>query len=273
MKKNILILLWLLSCLVSSTYAYSPTSGDLNTLSQLKTTLNQIISGNNKDTRDFDQQIKTLLPQVTSDERISYLLNELHNHLYNQFTLEKTKTKQTIKTGFLSFLQEYNTGVLDIDMADNCTWRYNTLDNISFANNFPTALTIAIRYRESHCGYYLPQNGDGPFQILTKDYGTGEITPELFTQTIQDFIDFSKNKYGNYKSKIWSIFTYTWFTTTGIINFAALYNGWLISWWVVNPINPKYVYEWYGDYTSWAVRHGILPKFIKTLGRELENTY
>ncbi|MEI7557984.1 MAG: hypothetical protein WCJ45_04055 [bacterium] len=46
------------------------------------------------------------------------------------------------------------------------------MDTISFANDFPTALTIATRYRETNCGYYLPGNGDGPFQILSKDYGT-----------------------------------------------------------------------------------------------------
>ena len=68
-----------------------------------------------------------------------------------------------------------------------------------FANNFPTALTIATRYRETHCGYYLPSNGDGPFQILSKDYGTGEINEDTFTQSIQDFIDFSKGKYAHNK--------------------------------------------------------------------------
>ena len=43
---------------------------------------------------------------------------------------------------------------------------------MSFANDFPTALTIAVWFRESTCGYYLPKNGDGPFQIVSKDYGT-----------------------------------------------------------------------------------------------------
>jgi hypothetical protein len=46
----------------------------------------------------------------------------------------------------------------------------------------------------------------------------------------------------------------------------------LISWNIVNPINPKYVFDWYGNY-SWALRHWVLPKFIKLLKRELENTY
>jgi hypothetical protein len=76
------------------------------------------------------------------------------------------------------------------------------LDLISFANNFPTALTIATRYRESSCGYYLPANGDGPFQIISKDYGTGQITDSIFYQTVQDFIDFSQAKWTQYKSKL-----------------------------------------------------------------------
>ncbi|MEI8090807.1 MAG: hypothetical protein WCG98_00665 [bacterium] len=76
------------------------------------------------------------------------------------------------------------------------------LDTISFANNFPTALTIATRYREASCGYYLPSNGDGPFQILSKEYGTGQIDENLFTQTVQDFIDFSKAKRQQYKTKL-----------------------------------------------------------------------
>ncbi|HBB04941.1 TPA: hypothetical protein DCZ39_08975 [Patescibacteria group bacterium] len=73
------------------------------------------------------------------------------------------------------------------------------MDSISFANNFPTALTIATRYREVNCGYYLPANGDGPFQILSKDYGTGQITESKFIQTMQDFIDFSKYKISRYE--------------------------------------------------------------------------
>jgi len=61
---------------------------------------------------------------------------------------------------------------------------------------------MAIRYREASCGYYLPSNGDGPFQIISKDYGTGEITENIFVQSIQDFINFSQSKYGAHYSKI-----------------------------------------------------------------------
>jgi hypothetical protein len=146
------------------------------------------------------------------------------------------------------------------------------LDNISFANNFPTALTIATRYRETSCGYYLPNNGDGPFQILSKDYWTGAITRWKFTQAVQDFIDFSKSKWTQYKTKLWINMTYTGWDYTGFINHAWLYNWWIISGDVVNPLAPKYVWDGYDTYT-WAVRYWLFPKFLKILDWEVKNTY
>jgi hypothetical protein len=127
----------------SVVHAYSPTDQDQITLVQLKNTLDQINSGNATDIWNFSTQIKKLQPMVAHDPRISYLLQELHIHLYGQFSTIKMKTKISAKSGWNQFLEQHNTGIVTIDMLDNCTGRYNTLDNISFANNFPTALTIA----------------------------------------------------------------------------------------------------------------------------------
>ena len=74
----------------------------------------------------------------------------------------------------------------------------------------------------------MPANGDGPFQIVSKDYGNGEITEEIFKQTIQDFIDFAKNKIDNYNNRADDEFpplkiSYTSFDYTGVVSFAALY--------------------------------------------------
>jgi hypothetical protein len=69
------------------------------------------------------------------------------------------------------------------------------LDNLSFAYDFPTAVTLAVWYRESNCGYYLPSNGNGPFQITSKDYGTGSLTQSGFIQAVEDFLVFAKNKW------------------------------------------------------------------------------
>lgn len=283
MKKLLIITLVFLASNIGISLAYNPTTGDLETINQLKTTLDQINSGNVQDIRNFSTQVKKLLPMVSNDERISYILKELYNYLYGQFSTEKIKAKVSIKSGFNQFLTQYNTGIVNIDMTDNCTWWYNTIDNISFANNFPTALTIATRYRETHCGYYLPRNWDGPFQILSKDYGTWEINEEIFTQSIQDFIDFSKSKYQQYKTKLWINLSYTWINLTWIVYHAALYNWATISWdstswYEALPNAPKYVYEWYSNYNSWqyatwAIRLGLLPKFLKTLEFEINNYY
>ncbi|MDD3262851.1 MAG: hypothetical protein PHR61_03310 [Candidatus Absconditabacteria bacterium] len=279
MKKLFILLASILSLVgLSETYAYTPTSQDMLTLVQLKDTLDQINSGNVKDMRSFMTQIKKIQPMVAHEPRVSYLLQELHTHLYGQFSTEKIKTKISSKSGWNEFLDLYNTGIIEIDMEDKCFGRYNTLDNISFANNFPTALTIAIRYRESHCGYYLPKNGDGPFQILTKDYGTGEITEEIFTESVQDFIDFSRSKFDRYQSRVHQNITYTGIDIKSIVSHSALYNGGYVSGDAVIPNAPKYLYEGYvpynsGQYASGTIRHGVLPKFIKTLEYEINNYY
>jgi hypothetical protein len=91
-------------------------------------------------------------------------------------------------------LDQYITGI-SVEISgtlDNCIGWYNTLDDISFAHNFPTALTMAVWYRETTCAYFLPSNGDGPFQILDKDYGTGEITSKIFVDTVVDFMEFTR---------------------------------------------------------------------------------
>lgn len=280
MKKHIISLLILGTFLLwfSTTIAYNPTNQDLITLVQLKDILDQTNSWNIKDMRNFMTQIKTLQPMVSHEPKISYLLQELYTHLYWQFSTEKIKTKQTSKSDWIEFLELNNTGIIEIDMEDKCFWRYNTIDNISFANNFPTALTMAIRYRESHCGYYLPKNWNGPFQIITKDYGTGEITEEIFVQSVQDFIDFSRSKFARYQSRVHQNINYTWTDIKSIISHSALYNWWYLSWDGVIPNAPKYIYEWYipynsGEFASWTIRHWVLPKFFKILEHEINNYY
>ncbi len=280
MKKYIY---WLLCTLLfcgytSQVIAYTPTEQDINRLNQLKATLDTINSGNVKDIRNFMQQIKEIQPLVNHEPKIAYLLQELQTHLHNQFSTAKIKTKQSSKSDWIKFLEQNNTGIIEITMDDKCFWRYNTIDNISFANNFPTALTMAIRYRESHCGYYLPKNTNWPFQIISKNYWTGEITEKIFFTTVQDFIDFSKAKLGKYKSKVYQNISYTGTDIKSIVSYAALYNGWYISWDKVIPNAPKYVYEWYSlynswEFASWTIRHGILAKFIKTLEYEINTHY
>ena len=277
--KNIIIAFVCCCMLLGSAFAYTPSSQDVAQVTLLKTQLDTITTGNIKGKWDFYAQLKTLQEQYATHEQLNYYLNELALYLITQVNTEKTKIKLTSKTTKQDFVNIYSGWFSqDITTPDSCTWRYNTIDTISFANNFPTALTMATRYREVNCGYYMPANGDGPFQIISKNYGTGQITEATFLQTIQDFIDFSKAKHLQYKTKLWISLTYTWFTWTGLVYHSALYNGgtitWnTISWYTATPNNPHYVYDGYGQDYSWALRYGLLPKFLKILDWELKNSY
>lgn len=266
-----LILIWLF---VWFTSAYEPTHHDISAITTLKMQFDTISSGDIHAKWDFYLQLKTLQEQFSGHEKLGYYLHTLASYLITQINTEKTKTKISSTVFKQSFVQQYATGFSkEITTTDSCTWWYNTLDSLSYANNFPTALTIATRYRETNCGYYLPNNGDGPFQILSKDYGTWTISEAKFLTTVQDFIDFSKTKRTQYKSKLWISLTYTGFDMTGLVNHAGLYNGGKISWNIVNATNPEYVYDGYTQEYSWATRYGLVPKFLKILDWEMKNSY
>ena len=79
----------------------------------------------------------------------------------------KTLSKENKK----KLLSQWEKSFVNLDTLDpNCLGRYYTMDLLSYAYDFPTALTIAVWRKESSCGYYLPKNGDGPFQIVSKDH-------------------------------------------------------------------------------------------------------
>ncbi|EKD25337.1 MAG: hypothetical protein ACD_80C00084G0023 [uncultured bacterium (gcode 4)] len=283
MKKIIasLVLIWLF---LGYTSAYQPTSQDIAQIKLLKTQFDSITTGNMKDKRDFYAQLKTLQEQFSGYEQLNYYLSELGLYLVTQVNDEKVKVKSVSKIGKQDFFNQWSGWLsTSITATDTCTWWYNTMDSISFANNFPTALTIATRYREVNCGYYLPANGDGPFQILSKDYGTGQITESKFIQTMQDFIDFSKYKISRYEkankaeehTEFKTNLSYTWYDFTWIVRFGALYNSLSGNTVYGNilPKSPKYVFDGYWEAYSGALKYGILPKFLKTLDWELKNTY
>ena len=215
---------------------------------------------------------------LEDDERLATISSGLRDYAYAQFDSRKKTAKQKSVTEKTEFLDEYGSDIVIEDEFpfDKCTWRYNTIDNISFANDFPTALTLAVWYRESGCGYYLPANGDGPFQIVSKDYGTGEITEEIFKQSIQDFIDFAKWKIENYNKRADDEFpelkiSYKSLDYTWVVSFWALYNWWTRTWWMVQPNAPKYVFDGYGEDYSKAKKYGLFPALLKVLAWEIDN--
>lgn len=260
-------------------HTYNPSNQDTQQLNSLKIQLNKVISGNNQDLRNFYYQLKNLQNRFSQNPRLDYMLNNLKQDLYIQLYSQKIQAKTQSKEFKQNFVNEFSWWIsIDDPILDECTWWYNTLDDISFAYNIPTALTISTRYRETNCGYYLPSNWDWPFQILKQDYGTWEITEDIFVKSVQDFAQFSKDKHIQYKTKLWINLTYTWFDRTWLVNHWALYNWARItwsdeSWYIAQALAPKYLYDWYWAEYSWAIRYWLIPKFLKILDREIQNKY
>ena len=275
MKKKI-VCLWLLSFLLLwCTFAYQPTSGDAQEISDLKVQLTALSEDDNLTLRSLYEQARDILSYV-KDERLNYILTQLRDYSLSKFTTRKDAAKNESATLKQDLVKAYQSSWLDTaeSLSENCYWWYNTLDNLSYAYDFPTALTIAIRYRETSCWYYLPTNGDWPFQIVSKNYGNWEITKEIFEQTIKDFLEFSWNKINRYNGKNpdTSIrLGYRYFTYEDLYKFAGLYNG--LSWWTVYwdiaPANEKYFLEkmpW--KYES-GKKNGLFLQFLRVIEREL----
>ena len=258
-----------------SNAAYSLTGDELKHLNSQKVTISQ---ASDFGLWSYYTQLSKWYDILKADDRLGTISSNLRDYAYSLLDSRKKLAKQQSVALKTTFVDEYEDDIsIDLEFPkDKCTWWYNTIDNISFANDFPTALTIAVWYRESGCGYYLPSNGDGPFQIVNENYWTGEITEEVFKQTIQDFIDFSKKKIDKYNNrssdeypeiKIW----YKSFDYTGVVNYLALYNGWTRTWWMVQPNAPQYVFDGYGEDYSNSKKYGVFPMFLKVLEWEVEN--
>lgn len=254
---------------------YKLTGDDLKQFNSQKATISQ---ASNNWLWSYYKQLWQWYNILKSDDRLSTISSGLRDYAYSLFDSRRKLAKQQNVAEKSKFLDEYrkNISINEDFPMDYCVWWYNTIDNISFANDFPTALTIAVWYKESNCGYYLPANWDGPFQIVSKNYGNGEITEDLFKQTIQDFIDFAKGKIDDYNKKANEEFpkidiSYTNFDYTWVVSFAALYNWWTRTGWMVIPNAPKYVFDGYGEGYSGAKKYGLLPALLKVLAWEVDN--
>lgn len=260
------------------TNAYQATIADKQQVQQLQNTLDTVINNNIKDLWHFIDQIDTVRGRFTKDSKIGYMLEELYIHLRNQFDAQKIQAKNESIENKKNFIEEHQVYIkTGINEPDRCTPQYQLLDDLSFVYNQPTALTIATWYRETTCRRYLPGNGDGPFQILNEDYGTGELTQEIFKESVKDYLEFNQRKFdrfekANAKSGLTIDLSYTGFTLTGIVRHGALYNS-LSGKTVygdIQPMRPWYVFDGYGEAFSGAKRYGTLPKFVQSLQRETQ---
>lgn len=246
-------------------------------LNEIKNRILEMSSENNLILRDFHQQSE-ILANHFKDQKVGKQLENLQEQLYTAFNNRKILLKPQLKTHQEGFLNQYLTGMDKAkEMDEKCVGWYNLLDDLSFAHDIPTALTIAVWHRESSCRYYLPKNKNGPFQITSKDYGDGEITREIFVQSVEDFLNFAKHKINRYnernaKDNLSIDLSYDQRDYTALYRFAALYNGLsgATVYGEIAPAAPKYFFENYAGEFEEGVRNGLFPQFLKVIEWEIQ---
>lgn len=244
----LILFYWVFS--IGRTFSYQPTTEDQQELTALKSQLREAISWDNIALWNLYAQARDLELWIQKPESLNYKLQHLRDYLLTVLEDRRESAKRDSKekkSDFLSSFQWSGLATAEV-LSENCIGRYPTLDTMSFAYDFPTSLSIAIWYRETSCGFYLPKNGNGPFQITSKQYGSWTLDRAVFEQTIKDFLEFSKKKIDRYNSKNPETPIHLWYDSINykdLYKFAGLYNG-LSGWtvyWEIWPANPKYFLE------------------------------
>lgn len=236
---------------------------------------------------DFYAKIAQLSKTHTSLPKIAAIRESL------RLRLDKEK-KNEVKESMLSMVDTYRSGVTTKDswLTTLCKDRYQLVDDWSYAFNMPTPLVLATLDMESSCWWYKPINGDGVFQLIAKEYGTGTLTTGQWIMMMYDFSSLVSWKHAwyhtanklskdscNSKNKLLTgqtaaiCLTYTTMDLDSLIKHGALYN-WLANAtikWDIQPAAPSYVYGHYTDTYSGAVKDGLIVRVLKVLKYMKEN--
>lgn len=261
-------------------FAYEPTTeADLQELSDLKTQINLAVENNNPLLFSYYQQMRELEKQFQSPAKLNYQLQHLRNFLQDKMEAKRDISKSASKSQKTQFLAQYQQTMEQYadPLHQNCYGRYHTLDTMSFAYDFPTVLTMAVWFREANCLVYRPKNGDGPFQIVSKDYGAGKLDKPAFEVTIQDFLEFARKKIDRYNSKNPTTpitLSYENLSYDDVYKFAALYNGLsgATVYGDIAPAAPKYFFEKMPGEFEKGKRNGLWLQTLRALERELNKS-
>jgi hypothetical protein len=204
MKKIIILLCICTFGLYTQVFAYTPTPADEQRTQNLINALDTFINGDKEVLRRFYSQMLDIYDQFSQDPRMEHKIRTIRDHLHEELQTMKTPHLLNGKLIKEEFVRVYAPNIIkEHSIPQRCRDRWQYLDDISFVHNLPTAITMATWYAESTCGFYLPihptYGSNGPFQIITKDYGTGEMTESLFRQTVQDFVGFAWSKINSYE--------------------------------------------------------------------------
>ncbi len=188
---------------------------------------------------DFYAKVSQLSGAHKSLPKIASIRSSLRTKL----DVAKTNEKKDM---MMNMLSTYRSGVTtkDSGLSSICKDRYQLVDDRSYAFNIPTPLVLATLDMESSCGWNKPANGDGVFQLIAKDYGTGTLTTGQWIMMMYDFSSLVSGKHARYHTanKLSKddcttkninltgttspiCLTYTSMDLDSIIKHGALYNG------------------------------------------------
>ncbi len=223
-----------------------------------------------------DDMYRTMLSQTGTVPSNTSIIRT--KQLRDALRLRVDQQKESIKpySRMSGFLAEYRSGVLTSWSALDkpCPQMYQLADDRSYALDIPTSLTLATWLMESGCGRYRPGNGDGIFQIVSQDYGTGVMTTGLFIVNIYDFHALSSNKRKRWQKIIgWQPITMSYSDRDyeTIVRHGSLYNGLSWSWrqGIIQPWAPSYVFGKLNNSYSWAKKDWLLVRMMKVMQYEL----
>jgi hypothetical protein len=216
---------------------------------------------------DLTQAVREQAPASPTLTKLTALQSGLRQELNTK------KSLLTATTGSSQLLSLYWSGVLTVDksLEDPCPQYDVLVDDRSYALDIPPSLVMATWLMESGCRRSRPSNGDGIFQIVSKDYGTGDITTGHWIWMMYDFNDFLRAKFAWYQkaNNLTQVLpmSYRHIDYDSIIKFGALYNG--LSWatvkWNILPAAPNYVFWKLTDQYSWSSKDGLLVRVMKVL--------
>lgn len=216
---------------------------------------------------DLRQAVLVEAPQSPYLQKIEQISKDLRQEL------DAKKALRPLSSTSLSLLDQYRSGVLtnDKSLDKPCPQFAQLIDDWAFALDLPASLITATWLMESGCGRSRPANGDGIFQIVSKDYGTGVMTTGHRIWMVSDFNDFVRAKFARYH-RVNAITTgfpmsYQYIDYTGVVKFGALYNG-LSGANVrgdISPASVNYVFGKLNDQYSGAVKDGLLVRVMKVM--------
>lgn len=231
---------------------------------------------------DLEQRVSKLSPNNSNLTTLSAIKSALRKRL------DTEKKSYPLSSGTLDFIdsKRKNVTTRNIGLSNICAQRYQLVDDRSYAFNMPTALVLATLDMESSCGRSKPNNGDGVFQLVAKDYGTWTLSTGQWIMMMYDFAELVRGKHARYHSTnkfsidncstkdtslTWQsapiCLSYTNIDLDSLIKHWALYNG--LSGakilWDIQPAAPAYVYGRYTDTYSGSVKDGLIVRVLKSL--------